>query len=421
MSEAVMPQRQEVPLVLHKKPIRSVVFVCAVIGYSVVMSAAAFLLIPRAAIVGDPGWGMDYQVYLRAARELWTSTLYENRPTLPFIYPPIAALMLAPLQFVPDLIGQYLLNVLTVAATVTIVYSVLSWYKVGNLNQRRLLSLAATTMFSVATSWRTELALGQINSILLALIIVGVTRVGDRLRDGALVGVSIAIKLAGGIVVPALLLVRRWRAASGAILTFLLSVVIGLLVLRETAIQYWVDVLPRISAGRPRAEIFSQNLKGALPRFGLTADGVQLAGILGWVLLAALTATGLYIAYRKRDHVKAVIVLGLAGLLAQPVTWTHHWVWLGPAALVLLVGVIRSHHKWRWAACLIALLATIWFPMGYAMPGQSLSGTGLSPGQALLASNYVILGLALLVLIPLCPTARTTGASPIAHQSKSER
>ena len=391
-----------------QKPASSLGFIGAVLSYAIVVSIVMAVVIPAAAIVGDPTWGMDYQVYLRAAQELWTPTLYENRPTLAFIYPPIAALLFAPLQFVPEALGHGLLNVVTVAATVISAYCVLGWYNFGTRTQRRILAFVAATAFSLATPWRNELALGQINSILLALIIVAVTRTSDRWRDGVLLGVSAAIKLAGGIVLPGLLLARRWRAAVGAVVTFLISVAIGLLILGRTAIQYWVDVLPRISNGRARTEIFSQNLKGALPRLDLTSHGVQLAGALGWTLLAALTVTGLCIAYRKRDHVKAVLVLGVAGLLTQPVTWTHHWVWLGPVALIFLIGITRSTRKWPWATCLVLLLATILFPTGYAMPGQSSSGRELTFGQALLASDYVILGFALLVLIPLCPTTRTS-------------
>lgn len=52
------------------------------------------------------------------------------------------------------------------------------------------------------------------------------------------------------------------------------------------------------------------------------------------------------------------------------------------------------------------LLGTILFPVGYVLPGHSLSGSGLSIGPASLASGYALLGLALLVLIPLCPTGR---------------
>lgn len=381
-------------------------FALVVLVHAIVVSTALAVAIPEAALVGDPEWGLDYRVYLRAGRELRTPLLYESGTELPFLYPPIAAMLFAALRFAPEAFGHGMLNVATVAATTTSTYCVLSWYAFGTRAQRRTLALAAATFFSLTTPWRTELALGQINSILLAFVIFAVTRTGDRWRDGVLPGLATSIKLAAGIVVPGFLFSLRWRAAAGAVVTFLVSVVIGVLALGDTAVRYWVDVLPAMSDEPGRTEVFSQNLKGALPRLGLVAHDLPLAEALGWGLLVALTATGLRLAWRERDHVKAVLVLGMAGLLAQPVTWTHHWVWLGPAALVLLIGVTRAARRFRWACCLALLLGTILFPVAYALPGRSLSGSGLHLGQALLASGYVLVGLALLVLIPLCPTSR---------------
>lgn len=86
----------------------------------------------------------------------------------------------------------------------------------------------------------TEPALGQINSILLAAIIIAVTRPGDRARDGVLLGAATSIKLAAGIVVPGFLLARHWRTAAGTVLTFLVSVAIGGIALGGTAVHYWL-------------------------------------------------------------------------------------------------------------------------------------------------------------------------------------
>lgn len=380
-------------------------FAVAIAVYSVAIALTAWILIPYLRIVADPTWGMDYEVYLRAATELWSDELYADRPTLPFRYPPIAAILFLPLRLLGETAGHNLLNIASVAATVLSAYCVLSWYRVGTVHSRRLLAFAVTTVFVLGTPWRTELALGQVNSILLAFIVVVVTRRSDRFRWGALLGVSVAVKLAAGIVVPGLLLLRRWRTALGAILGFLASVAIGFIVVPANAAEFWFTTFPRMSGGRPRSEIVSQNLTGALPRFDLGA-GAQMGTVLGWSTLLGLTAVGLIIALRQSDPVKVTLVLGIAGLLGQPVTWTHHWVWLGPAALVLSIGIVRSPRKWPWALALVAVLATILFPVGYAMPGQSLSGTALNLWQAIIASSYVILGLVLLVVIPLCPTSR---------------
>lgn len=345
---------------------------------------------------------MDYEVYLRAAREIWTEALYEDREILPFRYPPIAAVFFLPLRLVSEAFGHNVLNTLSVAATVVISYCVLGWYRVGTVQVRQVLAFAATTVLVLGTPWRTELALGQINSILLAFIIIAVTRRLDGARWGALLGVSIAIKLAAGIVVPGLLLLRRWKTAVAAVCSFLLSIVIGFAVIPKNAATFWFETFPRMSGGAPRSEIFSQNLSGALPRFGF-GQGIDLAVILCWCCLLVLTVLGVVIAARQRDLLKVTFVLGVAGLLGQPVTWTHHWVWLGPAAIVFAISIARARLKWPWILSLALVLATVLFPVGYAMPGNSLTGMGLPVWQALVASSYVLTGFALLVLIPLSP------------------
>lgn len=395
----------------------NIVFVAVVLVYSMCVSLIARGLIPKLEIVADPTWGMDYRVYLRAAKEIWTEVLYENRPILPFRYPPMAAILFLPMRLVSETIGHDVLNTLSVAATVASTYRVLGFYRVGSLSTRRVLALACASILVLGTPWRTELALGQINSILLACVIIVVTHRQDSLRWGALLGIPIAIKLAAGVVVPGLLLLHRPRMTIGAIVAFAVSVLIGFIVMGQNARTFWFETFLRMSGGRPRSEIFSQNLSGALPRFG-SVGGVGLTVFLCWFVLLALTGLGLIIAVRQHDLVKVTLVLGIAGLLGQPVTWTHHWVWLGPAGIIFAIAISRGRRAWPWVLSLAAVVLTIGFPVGYAMPDHSLSGMGLPVWQALIASTYVLVGFALLVLIPLAPIRPTEGrADTLVHDA----
>ena len=38
------------------------------------------------------------------------------------------------------------------------------------------------------------------------------------------------------------------------------------------------------------------------------------------------------------DRLGAIVVVQLFGLLASPISWTHHWVWLIPLMIWLLHG-----------------------------------------------------------------------------------
>ena len=40
--------------------------------------------------------------------------------------------------------------------------------------------------------------------------------------------------------------------------------------------------------------------------------------------------------FRIGDHVAALTAIAIGGLLASPLSWTHHWVWGVPAVMVLV-------------------------------------------------------------------------------------
>src|SRR5699024_5221446 len=66
------------------------------------------------------------------------------------------------------------------------------------------------------------------------------------------------------------------------------------------------------------------------------------------VVLAALTAVlGVLVAgwwHRSGDEGMAIVACGLATLLASPVSWAHHYVWIVPLAALLLTR--RDWPQW---------------------------------------------------------------------------
>jgi alpha-1,2-mannosyltransferase len=53
---------------------------------------------------------------------------------------------------------------------------------------------------------------------------------------------------------------------------------------------------------------------------------VATSGALAWLAAWRLRAEG--------DDVTALLVIAVWGLLASPVSWSHHWVWIAPTALL---------------------------------------------------------------------------------------
>jgi alpha-1,2-mannosyltransferase len=83
------------------------------------------------------------------------------------------------------------------------------------------------------------------------------------------------------------------------------------------------------------------------------------------------------------------------GALISPVSWVHHLVWLVPAILMLL-----DAGRWRIALACYALLCS---HLGWLWWDEQRSSW-----HGVLGSNlYVLVGLALLVLVPVEAPARS--------------
>jgi alpha-1,2-mannosyltransferase len=180
--------------------------------------------------------------------------------------------------------------------------------------------------------WRT-FELGQVNLLLLAFIVVDAL-VAPRRWRGFLTGVATGIKLTPGVFVLYYLATRQWRAAVNSGLGFLATVVLGVLVLPEDSRRFWFVLIrdPARVGGVTYAD--NQSLNGALSRVFPWWTG---AGT--WLLALVVIGAGLALAVRLHDRgseVLALTTVGLTGLAASPVSWSHHWVWVIPALLWLL-------------------------------------------------------------------------------------
>lgn len=274
---------------------------------------------------------IDLDVYRQAGGDVLAGVSpYADRSALPFTYPPFAALLAIPFSVMPPHLPDVLMSLLSVLALGV------SLMVVG-----RRLRLPATSAWWVipicvglTPVWRT-FDLGQVNLLLLALILVDALVASPRWR-GFLTGVATGIKLTPGIFVLYYLVTRQWRAAVNSVLGFLATVGLGALVLPEDSRLFWFKLIrdPKRVGGLTYAD--NQSLNGALLRVfpWWTATGT---------LLLALVVIGAGLALAVRLHargseVSALATVGITGLVASPVSWSHHWVWFIPAILWLLAN-----------------------------------------------------------------------------------
>ena len=258
------------------------------------------------------------------------------------------------------------------------------------------------------------LSFGQINLLLMALVLVDLAQPDGRRWKGAGVGLAAAIKLTPAIFVGYLLLTRRLRAAAVAGATFAAAVALGFLALPAPSRRFWFGGL-FLNSERVGGVAYAgnQSVNGTLVRL---LGGVSQARPAWFAAVLVIGGGGLLLAAwasRRGEELLGIATCALTALLVSPISWSHHWVWvvlLVPCGIRLLrdprsapVGIegIRGGigggiAGWLGLAGLIALFLAgpvrlIWGP-----PHNRNLEYGWHGAQLIAGNLYVLLGLLLL-------------------------
>jgi alpha-1,2-mannosyltransferase len=326
---------------------------------------------------------IDLQVYVAGGRHvLHGDPLYAGGVLLdlPFVYPPIAAVLFVPLSLVPLGLLKALWTVLGIGLLVLVV--------------RRCapgLPPAVVALLVTTALWldpvRTTFYLGQINVVLLAIVLLDLTGRPSRWR-GVGLGIAAAIKLTPLLFVAYLLLTRRFRAAGVAVATFVAATALGFAVAPADSVQFWFRgtfaAADRISAVDAAS---NHSVVGLLARLG-AGPAVSLA------VAALLAAAALAVAVRL-DLLAGLTVVGLASAAVAPFAWSHHYVWCVP--LLVLLAVRR-----RWsglAALLVVTLAVI-----TRLPGPGVGPIPSTGSVSLLPDAYLVAFVVLLAVLAWRPS-----------------
>ena len=248
---------------------------------------------------------------------------------LPFTYPPFALLVFTPLT-VP---GSGAATAVVFAASSVCLVLCLRWCADYAAPGRRVpwwgVIAAAAPVAVVVEPVRLTLGLGQINLILLALVL-GLDARGTR-WSGIGAGVGAAIKVTPALLVAAQLARRDLTAFVRGVGAFVACTVLAALVAWPQTLTYFGGLLWESDRPGNLGYAGNQSLRGLVER---TAPGA----VLVWVALAGATLAVAVLAINRhrRDPWLSLTAAAVAGLLISPVSWTHHWVWALP---VVAVGV----------------------------------------------------------------------------------
>jgi alpha-1,2-mannosyltransferase len=312
--------------------------------------------------------GLDLHVY-RAGISSWFDgrNPYDGVFTLhhlSFTYPPFALLALSPLNWASFAFTQSVLWVVSIGALAIAVYVISG--RGGRTLVAPSLSWACLAVLVVEPA-RTNLDYGQVNALLLCMILVDLLVVPRRHR-GWLIGLAAAIKLTPLVFLAIPLLERDWKTLSRGIAGALGAT--GLMWLWPNVSRtYWTRDVFDVKRVGGVAFVGNQSLNGMFHRWPFPFTGEFSL----WIVASLATLSmGLYVASRclKQNRVAAAILcLAFVGLLISPISWTHHWVWVVLIPPILLATPdqmpSRSVRTGLWILFAVSVLEPYWwFPRG---------------------------------------------------------
>ncbi|MGW0891408.1 glycosyltransferase 87 family protein [Saccharopolyspora sp. NPDC002578] len=350
---------------------------------------------------------MDTEIYRLGARawlngyEVYGDDLTPESPesgTLPFIYPPFAAILFTPLWWLSEDGAVIAVAVISHLSILVTAYSLArsSTYLAPRAGLVAVATAALLPFMTIIEPTRDTLNYGQINLLLMALVAADCLLPRTRWPRGLLVGVAAAIKLTPLGFLLLFLLRKDFRAMSIAAVTFAATVLLGLLAAPNDSADWWLDKM--WSTGEETGAVYAgnQTLRSLLAKQELTGAPLDSLWVAGSVLLLVLAVLGMRYALHTRNVPLALIINAVLVLIVSPISWSHHWVWAGPA-LALMVAMAWWH---RWYGVLLyaglcaltVLVAPHWY-----LPYTNDRELDWTFSQQVVGNSYPLLGIGFLI------------------------
>jgi alpha-1,2-mannosyltransferase len=336
---------------------------------------------------------------------------WQLRRGIKFTYTPFAALLFTACSLLPWSGLRWLMTVTSLAAV-----GITIWLTLGALGwqgRRRATALAAVAAVAL---WiepvQRALHLGQIEPLLMVLIVWDICQPDHRRWKGVGIGVAAGIKLTPLVFIPYLFLTGKLRQAVVVTAAFAVTVAIGFVLLPHASVKYWLTgyFLHASNVGDVKS-LLNQSVLGVVAR---SIHSVRHATPIWLVLSAVIMMLGLGAAAildRAGRTVAGWLTCELTSLLIFPISWDHHWLWVVPAIALFATTALRATGaaRWRWWA-LAVVTAALFGAWGSLALGELHPLPG---GLRWISENlFVLAGLALLaVAIGAAWQQRVTGKS----------
>jgi alpha-1,2-mannosyltransferase len=278
---------------------------------------------------------------------------------LPFTYTPFAALLFAAGSGASFATWQVGVAVLTIG-----LLPVVAHLSLGLVGRPSGLARAAAAFAIAAVGlWLEPVAMtlffGQINLVLLALVL-GDLALPDRINGkGIGIGLAAGIKLTPLIFIPYLLFTRRMKAATVSALTFVVTAGFGFALLPHASSVYWGGKITR--PGRKAFHLDNQSLNGAILRITHAGPHAHTYWLVAAVVVGIAGLATSILASRRGYELLGLVACAATGLLVSPISWSHHYVYVVPALVLAAYGPRRRVHRILGTALVVGLFA--WWPV----------------------------------------------------------
>jgi alpha-1,2-mannosyltransferase len=306
--------------------------------------------------------------------------VWQLSSTVKFTYTPFAGIVFAGCSYLSWSVLRWLM---TVASLASIPITV--WLTLGAMGRRGLGRAGLALAVAAVSLWlepvTKALFLGQIEPLLLLLVVWDLTRDDGRSFKGAGIGVAAGIKLVPLLFIPYLLAAGKIRQAIVATGAFAATVLIGFIVLPGPSMSYWLTgyfIRPGRTGGVD--SLVNQSLLGMLARHAGSGNAAQPIWLPVTLAVAVGGIAGAALLSRAGKPVPSWVLVGITSVLVSPISWDHHWVWIVPV-LAMIAGLAMDYRGvLRWLFLAAGLVTAVVFgawPSTYSGPTAFVPERGL--------------------------------------------
>ncbi|MBF6355031.1 DUF2029 domain-containing protein [Nocardia higoensis] len=339
---------------------------------------------------------------------------------LPFIYPPFAALVLAPFALLPWDIAAFAFFLTSVAALTLTLYLVARRVWPGEEQRRTALfaTACAVPLAMLLEPTHATLDFGQVNLLLMALVAADCLTEKPKWRRGMLVGIAAAVKLTPAAFVLYFLIRKDYKAAVTAAITGAVATALSFAILPDASMTYWFGGM-NVDGLSGSAFHTNQSIQAVLARLKVPEPAFTVV----WLVVGALVLALVITAMRRAAGLPALALAinAVFTLLVSPISWSHHWVWIAPALFAVVAYAVRM--PWRRAVlpCAVAVVTAAVFVYGPQnwLPNGEERESEWTGSQHFVGNTYVWLSVLLVVLFVLA--SRRSTHTPAAAQPATEQ